>query len=284
MWQEYFNGVPTYRFLEDTYTDADFIYLQDRVRRILLRLPKKGGWSESRSNNGSNNFPWTSGYLVTPVHNCPGNDYLCFVHAQGRFQHLGRMWQEIFDNNPVYVFLENRQDENYIYLFDLSRNLFLALPKLGGWSQSQVSGGGVWTNGYQVYPCPTVLAQPPNATSAQTMPTPQAVPPATSGPSDNCGLVPCVSVHQDQAPGVCHASDIGPAWYVENFHPQKTAHVVVKITTKTFIPSTTTSRTENRTLSPKSKQFLGCTSHTATQGTSTESYSYQLSSSTLSAP
>jgi hypothetical protein len=77
---------------------------------------------------------------------------LCFEHSRGQFKGEGfGAWQEYYDGKATYSFSYKGDDSDYIYVFDKSRNLTLALPKKGGWTRVQW-GDGPWNNGYLVQP------------------------------------------------------------------------------------------------------------------------------------
>ncbi len=78
-----------------------------------------------------------------------------YVYNGGWFVNKGYLqWEEWQKEKSVLRFAEAKRDDGYIYLYDLSRNIWVALPIDGGRSYYAYGGSSNWTDLYDVRKVP----------------------------------------------------------------------------------------------------------------------------------
>lgn len=74
-----------------------------------------------------------------------------YTYLEGWFINKGNLqWEEWQRNNLSYRFVENTRDNGYIYLYEYSRDIWVAIPRVGGRSYYAYSGSSSWADLYDV--------------------------------------------------------------------------------------------------------------------------------------
>lgn len=116
------------RLVRETFRFPDKPKIQDRLgtrRNVHDSLEVR----EFEFLEGSEKYSYAGGYFI-------GRGYL--------------QWEEWQHNSLSYRFVEARRADGYIYLYDISRNIWVAIPINGGRSYYAYGGGSAWTDLYDV--------------------------------------------------------------------------------------------------------------------------------------
>lgn len=79
-----------------------------------------------------------------------------YLYNEGWFVNKGYLqWEEWQKDRLAFLFAETQRDNGYIFLYDFSRNIWVALPINGGRSYYAYGGNSNWTDLYDVRKAPT---------------------------------------------------------------------------------------------------------------------------------
>ncbi|MCK5307836.1 MAG: hypothetical protein KAJ73_04420 [Zetaproteobacteria bacterium] len=140
-WQEWQQKQLRFHFKE-TERDNEWITLYDASRNIWVLLPMGNGKSYYAWGGDSD---WTELYDVTKSHT-PMEEYF---YSCGQFVNVGNAWQEWQQKQLRFHFKETERDDEWITLYDASRDIWVGLPVGGGKSYYKRSGSN-WTELYDV--------------------------------------------------------------------------------------------------------------------------------------